>query len=252
MIPDPLFHIDPRHHDWTHHPTRCGRGSRKWVPVVRAGTAGTPLTTAARQCEARAARTPAVIPRDIMPGVPGARDAICRRYRRSASRSRADRTRRPRGHAVAWEHVLERIDGGRTRLIVRGRASAHGSISLAHSRRPVTPHLHRARVCAVSASSATPAHRRGDPRPPRHGSAAPARHPETQHGVSNNKSAHRPLAPILLTCGILAPVLYVAMTLLVGLLWEGYSVVSRVPSELSAIGAPRGCCGCGSARSTPS
>ena len=42
----------------------------------------------------------------------------------------------------------------------------------------------------------------------------------------------------LLACGILAPVLYVAMTLFVGLLWEGYSVVSRVPSELSAIGAP--------------
>ncbi|HEY7497527.1 MAG TPA: DUF998 domain-containing protein [Vicinamibacterales bacterium] len=42
----------------------------------------------------------------------------------------------------------------------------------------------------------------------------------------------------LLTCGILAPVLYVAMTLFVGLLWEGYSVASRVPSELSAIGAP--------------
>ena len=32
--------------------------------------------------------------------------------------------------------------------------------------------------------------------------------------------------------------LYVAMTLLVGLLWDGYSVVSGVPSELSAIGAP--------------
>ena len=42
----------------------------------------------------------------------------------------------------------------------------------------------------------------------------------------------------LLSCGILAPVLYVAMTLLVGLLWEGYSVVSGVPSELAAIGAP--------------
>ena len=42
----------------------------------------------------------------------------------------------------------------------------------------------------------------------------------------------------LLTCGILAPVLYVAMTLFVGLLWEGYSIVSGVPSELSAIGAP--------------
>ena len=42
----------------------------------------------------------------------------------------------------------------------------------------------------------------------------------------------------LLGCGIVASVLYVAMTLFVGLLWEGYSVVSRVPSELSAIGAP--------------
>ena len=42
----------------------------------------------------------------------------------------------------------------------------------------------------------------------------------------------------LLTCGILASVLYVAMTLFVGLLWEGYSVVSGVPSELAAIGAP--------------
>src|SRR6187455_3684620 len=42
----------------------------------------------------------------------------------------------------------------------------------------------------------------------------------------------------LLSGGIVASVLYVAMTLFVGLLWEGYSVASRVPSELSAIGAP--------------
>jgi hypothetical protein len=42
----------------------------------------------------------------------------------------------------------------------------------------------------------------------------------------------------LLSCGILAAVLYVALTLFVGLLWDGYSVASRVPSELSAIGAP--------------
>lgn len=42
----------------------------------------------------------------------------------------------------------------------------------------------------------------------------------------------------LLMCGPAAAVLYVAMTLFVGLLWEGYSVVSGVPSELSAIGAP--------------
>ena len=54
-----------------------------------------------------------------------------------------------------------------------------------------------------------------------------------QHGASAERWRRS-----LLTCGILASVLYVAMTLLIGLLWEGYSVVSRVPSELSAIGAP--------------
>jgi hypothetical protein len=42
----------------------------------------------------------------------------------------------------------------------------------------------------------------------------------------------------LLASGILGSVLYVAMTLFVGLWWEGYSIVSGVPSELSAIGAP--------------
>jgi hypothetical protein len=42
----------------------------------------------------------------------------------------------------------------------------------------------------------------------------------------------------LLGCGILAAVLYVAMTLFVGLWWDGYSVTSQTPSELSAIGAP--------------
>jgi Protein of unknown function (DUF998) len=42
----------------------------------------------------------------------------------------------------------------------------------------------------------------------------------------------------LLVCGILAAFLYVAMTLLVGLLWEGYSSAAQTISELSAIGAP--------------
>jgi len=42
----------------------------------------------------------------------------------------------------------------------------------------------------------------------------------------------------LLTCGILAGVLYVAMTLLVGRLWNGYSTADQTISELSAIGAP--------------
>ena len=42
----------------------------------------------------------------------------------------------------------------------------------------------------------------------------------------------------LLVCGILSPVLYVAMMMFIGLLWEGYSNANNVPSELSAIGAP--------------
>ena len=42
----------------------------------------------------------------------------------------------------------------------------------------------------------------------------------------------------LLGCGILAPFLYIAMMLIVGLWWDSYSLVSQTPSELSAIGAP--------------
>lgn len=42
----------------------------------------------------------------------------------------------------------------------------------------------------------------------------------------------------LVACGIFGASLYVAMTLLVGLLWEGYSATSQAVSELSAIGAP--------------
>ena len=42
----------------------------------------------------------------------------------------------------------------------------------------------------------------------------------------------------LLVCGILASFLYVAMSLFVGRLWEGYSSWSQTISELSAIGAP--------------
>jgi hypothetical protein len=42
----------------------------------------------------------------------------------------------------------------------------------------------------------------------------------------------------LLNCGILAGILYVAMTLLVGMLWDGYSVADQTISELSAVGAP--------------
>ena len=44
----------------------------------------------------------------------------------------------------------------------------------------------------------------------------------------------------LVVCGNLASFLYVAMTLLIGILWEDYSSWSQTISELSAIGAPKG------------
>ena len=40
------------------------------------------------------------------------------------------------GSAVAWEHFLDPLPGGRTRLIVRGRASCNGSTSLVRRRLP--------------------------------------------------------------------------------------------------------------------
>jgi hypothetical protein len=43
---------------------------------------------------------------------------------------------------------------------------------------------------------------------------------------------------VLLGCGILACVLYIAMTLFIGMLWAGYSAADQTISELSAIGAP--------------
>ena len=43
---------------------------------------------------------------------------------------------------------------------------------------------------------------------------------------------------ILLVCGIVSSLLYVAMNVFVAMQWEGYSSASQTVSELSAIGAP--------------
>lgn len=43
---------------------------------------------------------------------------------------------------------------------------------------------------------------------------------------------------ILLVCGIIASILYVATTILAANVWEGYSSTSQTVSELFAIGAP--------------
>jgi uncharacterized protein DUF998 len=180
-----------------------------------------------------------VVPGDIMPAVPHATDAFV-----VASvdppRDLVLTVVDGRGAtAVAWEHMLERVDGGRTRLIVRGRASSHW-LDLARAPTPAGHHrIFIERAYAVLARLPRPllialagaGHRLMEARHLRgiqRRSTAPA---ETSVTLARWR---RPL----LSCGMLAAFLYVSMTLFVGLLWEGYSVASRVPSELAAIGAP--------------
>lgn len=62
-------------------------------------------------------------------------------------------------------------------------------------------------------------------------SPAPTAHPEPV-------SSHTTLERLLLVCGLLAPLLYIAMNVLVPLTWDGYSTASQTISELSAIDAP--------------
>jgi hypothetical protein len=180
-----------------------------------------------------------VVPGDIMPAVPGATDAF---VVASVDPPRDLILKVVDGHgasAVAWEHLLEPIDGGRTRLIVRGRASSHW-LDLARAPTPAGHHrIFIERAYAVLARLPRPlliafagvGHRMMEARHLRgiqRRSTAPA---ETSVALERWRIP-------LLSCGILAALLYVSMTLFVGLMWEGYSVVSRVPSELSAIGAP--------------
>ena len=42
----------------------------------------------------------------------------------------------------------------------------------------------------------------------------------------------------LLSCGVLAALLYLGTDILAGLLWEGYSFAHQAVSELSAVDAP--------------
>jgi uncharacterized protein YndB with AHSA1/START domain len=215
-----------------------------WIAQMGAGRAGwyswDAIDNGGRPSASRVSpELQAVVPGDIMPAVPGATDAFV-----------VSAVEPPRhlvltvpdghgGHAVAWEHALFPLESGRTRLIVRGRVSPHW-LDLARAK---PPSGHR-RIFVERAYAALARL----PRPLLIGCAAlghrvmEARHlrgiqRRTTASGQRGASAERRRRS-LLTCGILASVLYVAMTLFVGLLWEGYSIVSGVPSELSAIGAP--------------
>jgi hypothetical membrane protein len=58
------------------------------------------------------------------------------------------------------------------------------------------------------------------------------------NSVIQNIGTASTLLKVLLICGLLASLIYVATDILAGKLWEGYSFTSQAISELSAIGAP--------------
>jgi hypothetical protein len=142
------------------------------------------------------------------------------------------------GNAVAWEHVLEPLNGGRTRLLVRGRASPHW-LDLARAQPPADHRrifIERAYVVLAWL-----------PRPLLIAFAAfghrimEARHLRGIQWRSTAASARQDTSggawrKTLLACGIVSSLLYAAM--IWAIRYEGYSVISQVPSELTAVGAP--------------
>jgi hypothetical protein len=179
-----------------------------------------------------------VVPGDIMPAVPDANDAF---VVAAVEPSRDLVLTVPDGHggnAVAWEHFLQPLDGGRTRLIVRGRASSRW-IDLARAQSAAGHHrIFIERAYAALARL---------PRPLLIAFAAlghrvmEARHLRGIQRRSTAASAPRAVSgetwrKALLVCGMASSLLYAAMIWTIR--YEGYNPISQVPSELTAIGAP--------------
>ena len=175
---------------------------------------------------------------DIMPAVPGAKDAFIvaavdppRDLVLTVSDGHG-------GNAVGWEHVLDPLPGGRTRLIVRGRASSQW-VAHASATPPTDQRFFIERAYAALAMLprpllivfATLGHRIMEARHlrgiQRRSTAAPAERRTT--GDETWRKA-------LLACGTASSLLYAAM--IWSIRYEGYSAISQVPSELTAIGAP--------------
>ena len=140
------------------------------------------------------------------------------------------------GNAVAWEHVPDPLPSGRSRLLVRGPTSSH-SLDLVWTT-PADGHrsifIERAYTRAVL------------PRPLLMAFATVRRIMEPRHLRGSQRRSTAPTRPrklsddtwrkALLVCGIASSLLYAAM--IWGIRYEGYSPISQVPSELTAIGAP--------------
>jgi hypothetical protein len=176
---------------------------------------------------------------DVMPAIPGANDAFVvadvdppRDLVLTVPDGRG-------GHAVAWEHILDPLPGGRTRLLVRGRASSHW-LDLARTTAPDGHRrifIERAYVALATLprplliAFATLGHRIMEARHLRgiqRRSTAALAEPRT--------TSHQPRRKALLACGVASALLYALM--IWGIRYEGYNPMSQVPSELTAIGAP--------------
>ncbi|PWT84438.1 MAG: hypothetical protein C5B57_04840 [Blastocatellia bacterium] len=135
LVPDPLFTsthaitIDaPPEQVWPWI-AQMGAGRAGWYSWDRIDNGGTPSATRV------VPELQTVASGDVMPAVPHAMDAF---IVASVDPPRDLLLTVPDGHggnAVAWEHVLDPIAGGRTRLVVRGRASSQW-IELARGQPP--------------------------------------------------------------------------------------------------------------------
>jgi pimeloyl-ACP methyl ester carboxylesterase len=142
LVPNPIFTathaitIDaPPEHVWPWI-AQMGGGRAGWYSWDAIDNGGTPSS------QRIVPKFQRLVSGDIMPAVPGADDAF---VVASVDPPRDLILTAPDGHggnAVAWEHLLEPLDGERTRLIVRGRASSRW-LDLARAKPPAG---HRRRI----------------------------------------------------------------------------------------------------------
>ena len=211
---------------------QMGAGRAGWYSWDLIDNGGAPSSTSIQP----ALQT--VAPGDIMPAVPGARDAF---VVAAVVPPRDLVLTVPDGHGgsvVAWQHFLQPLEGGRTRLIVRGRASSRW-LNLARAQPPAG---HRRifieRVYALLArlpralliGLATSGHRIMEARHLRGIQRRCAGLP------AGDQARHEPWRKPLLFCGLASSLLHALM--IWAIRYEGYNPISQVPSELTAIGAP--------------
>jgi len=211
---------------------QMGAGRTGWYSWDAIDNGGTPSATSIRP------DLQTIVPGDIMPAIPGAKDAF---IVAAVEPSRDLVLTVPDGRggsAVAWEHFLHPMDGGRTRLIARGRTSSDW-LDLARAKPPTghrrlfierayaglarLPRLLLIGLAALGHRIMEARHLRGIQR--------------RCAGLSaGHKARHEPWRKPLLFCGIASSLLYALM--IWAIRYEGYNLISQVPSELTAIGAP--------------